>query len=98
MKRYQVYILASEKYGTLYVGMTGNLPLRIKAHKEHAVQGFTDKYKVDKLVYVEACDNAMQAIELEKRIKKWKRAWKIRIIEAINPEWEDLSEKDGFFL
>jgi putative endonuclease len=98
MKRYHVYILASEKYGTLYVGVTSNLPMRIKAHKEHTVKGFTDKYNVTKLVYVEVCETARQAIELEKKLKKWNRAWKIRIIESINPNWEDLSGKDGFFL
>ncbi len=70
----------------------------MKAHKEHAVEGFTDKYNVMKLVYAEVCETAMQAIELEKQLKRWKRAWKIRIIESINPDWEDLSEKDGFFL
>jgi len=98
MKRYFVYIMASEKYGTLYIGMTSNISNRMKAHKEHAVEGFTDKYNVTKLVYVEVCDTAMQAIELEKKLKKWKRAWKIRIIEAMNPDWEDLSEKDGYII
>ena len=98
MKRFHVYILASDKYGTLYTGVTSNLAKRIKAHKEHAVKGFTDKYNVTKLVYAEVCDNSVQAIKLEKQLKKWNRAWKIRIIESINPDWEDLSEKDGFFL
>ena len=96
MKRFCVYILASGRNGTLYIGMTSNLSARMKAHKEHAVQGFTDKYNVTKLVYVEACESAMQAIELEKKLKKWNRAWKLRIIEAVNPEWEDLAEKEDF--
>lgn len=98
MKRYHVYILASERSGTLYIGMTGNLPARMKAHKEHAVPGFTDQYKVTRLVYAEVFETARQAIEREKQLKKWKRSWKKRIIEELNPDWEDLSEKNGFFL
>ncbi len=98
MKRYYVYILASKRNGVLYVGMTGNLPMRMKAHKEHAVEGFTEKYFVHKLVYLEVFDSVYNAITREKQIKKWKRDWKIRAINEMNPEWEDLSEKDGFFL
>lgn len=98
MKRYHVYILASDYNGTLYTGVTGNLPLRIKAHKEHAVKGFSDKYKVDKLVYAEVFETFRQAVEREKQLKKWKRSWKCSLIEQMNPKWEDLSEKDGFYL
>jgi len=98
MKRYHVYILASDRNGTLYTGVTGNLPKRIKAHKEHAVDGFTYTYGVTKLVYVEVYETARQMIEREKQLKKWKRSWKKRIIEEQNPNWDDLSEKEGVFL
>jgi putative endonuclease len=98
MKRYWTYILASDRNGTLYTGVTGNLPQRMKAHKEKVVKGFTSSYSVDKLVYVESFETFRQAVLREKQLKKWKRSWKKRIIEELNPEWEDLSEKDGFFL
>ena len=98
MKRYYVYILASKKNGVLYIGVTGNLPNRIKAHKEHAVPGFTDKYFVHKLVYLEVFDTAYNAINRGKQLKKWKREWKIQAIESMNPDWEDLSEKKDFII
>ena len=97
-RRFYVYILASDYNGTLYIGMTSNLAMRMKAHKEHAVEGFTDKYEVTKLVYAEVYETAMQAITREKQLKKWNRSWKCSLIEQMNPNWEDLSEKDGFFL
>ncbi len=98
MKRYYVYILASERNGTLYIGMTSNLAVRVMAHKDHTFKGFTDKYNVTKLVYLEIYDTPMEAIMREKQLKKWKRSWKKRIIEEMNPEWEDLSEKEDFVL
>ena len=86
-----IYILASGKNGTLYIGVTSNLSQRIDQHKNHLVEGFTKKYSVDKLVYVEQFDDMMMAIAREKQLKKWNRAWKIDLIEAENPDWADLS-------
>ncbi len=90
MKKYCVYILANKKNGTLYIGVTGNLLLRISQHKKRLVEGFTKKYKVDKLVYFEKFNDVNDAIQREKQLKKWNRAWKIRLFEEINPNWDDL--------
>jgi len=98
MKRYYVYILASDRNGTLYIGMTNNLARRMDQHKEHQANGFTDKYNVTRLVYVEPHSTAMQAITREKQLKKWKRSWKKRLIEEMNPEWRDLSENPEYFM
>ena len=89
-KYYYVYILASSKNGTLYIGVTSNLPQRIFEHKQHLVPGFTCRYNVDKLVYFERFDDVAQAIKHEKRLKEWKRNWKKDLIEKYNPEWRDL--------
>jgi putative endonuclease len=86
-----VYILASEPYGTLYIGVTGNLAARIEAHRNGSVDGFTKEYDVHTLVYFEVHSEMYEAIQREKRLKKWNRAWKIRLIEEMNPEWKDLS-------
>jgi putative endonuclease len=91
-KRFFVYILASERNGTLYVGVTSNLPGRVWQHKEKVVQGFTERYGVDRLVYFADFETAEAAITMEKRIKKWNRAWKLRLIEEMNPDWDDLYE------
>jgi putative endonuclease len=91
MKHPAVYILASRPYGTLYVGVTSNLASRIEAHRSAAVGGFTSKYGVKTLVYFELHDEMYEAIQREKRIKKWNRAWKIELIEKQNPQWADLS-------
>ena len=90
MKKSYVYILASKKYGTLYVGVTSDLVNRVRNHKQGIVLGFTHKYRVNKLVYFETHNNIKNAITREKRIKKWKRSWKIRLIEDGNSLWEDL--------
>ena len=90
MKAYYVYILASKKNGTLYIGVTSDLIKRIFEHKRGLVEGFTKKYNVDKLVYYEKTDSIEEAIRQEKRLKKWKRNWKIELIEKRNPEWKDL--------
>ena len=90
MKQYWVYILANKKNGTLYIGVTGNLVLRISQHKKRLVEGFTKKYKVDKLVYFEKFNGVNDAIRREKQLKKWNRAWKIKLFEEINPNWDDL--------
>ncbi len=92
-KQFYVYILASARNGTLYVGVTSNLAKRIWEHKSKAVQGFTSKYGVDKLVHFEICDSAEVAIGREKALKRWNRAWKLELIEKANPEWEDLYER-----
>ena len=90
MKKSYVYILASKKNGTLYTGVTSNLMDRVRKHKQGIMQGFTHKYGVDKLVYFETHDDIENAIIREKQIKKWKRKWKIRLIEEGNGPWEDL--------
>ncbi|MDH3694432.1 MAG: GIY-YIG nuclease family protein [Gammaproteobacteria bacterium] len=81
-----VYILASERNGTLYIGVTSDLPGRIWQHKNNLIKGFTEKHKIHNLVYYEMHDSMLSAIIREKHLKKWKRAWKIRIIEEFNPE------------
>ncbi len=93
MESFYVYILASEKNGTLYVGITSNLIKRIYEHKNNIVKGFTEKYKVHKLVYYEECSDIYEAIQREKQLKRWYRKWKIELIENFNPEWEDLYYK-----
>jgi putative endonuclease len=85
-----VYILASRIGGTLYIGVTNDLIRRVAEHRLKAVKGFTNKYEVDRLVYFEQFDDAENAIKREKRLKKWNRAWKIRLIEELNPNWDDL--------
>ena len=87
-----VSILASWKHGTLFIGVTSNLAQRLEAHRSDAVQGFTSKYGVYRLVYAEPHETMEAAITREKQIKKWNRAWKIRRIERVNPEWRDLIE------
>ncbi|MBS1513457.1 MAG: GIY-YIG nuclease family protein [Bacteroidetes bacterium] len=90
MKYYYVYVLASKRNGTLYIGVTNNLLRRAKEHKGKVVKGFTEKYNIDKLVYYEQTENVYSAISREKVLKWWKRDWKIKIIEEMNPNWKDL--------
>ncbi|NUQ34441.1 MAG: GIY-YIG nuclease family protein [Planctomycetaceae bacterium] len=90
MKQPAVYILASKRNGTLYTGVTGNLKKRIRQHKEDLIEGFTKRYTVKMLVYVEYHNDMQSAIKREKQIKEWKRAWKLELIEKMNPEWRDL--------
>jgi len=85
-----VYILASRERGTLYVGVTSDLPARVWEHKNDLVPGFTRKYGVHTLVWFEPHETMDSAIQREKRIKEWKRAWKIELIEATNRDWRDL--------
>ncbi|TAM97612.1 MAG: GIY-YIG nuclease family protein [Rhodanobacteraceae bacterium] len=85
-----VYILASNERGTLYVGITSNLVKRIWEHKNNLVDGFTKKYRVHKLVWFEQHQTMITTIEREKAIKEWKRAWKLELIETLNPSWKDL--------
>lgn len=91
--RYFVYILASRKYGVLYTGVTGDLIGRTYVHREDLLQGFTSRYHVHRLVYFEQHDGAYEAITREKQVKKWRRAWRIDLIEKENPEWRDLYEE-----
>ena len=85
-----VYILASQRNGTLYIGVTSNLVQRIWQHKNDLVEGFTEKYEVHSLVYFELLDDMPNAITREKQMKKWNRAWKLSLIEKQNPTWQDL--------
>ena len=85
-----IYIMASKRNGTLYIGVTSDLKKRVWEHREGAVDGFTKKYNVHMLVYYELFDEMYDAITREKRLKKWNRAWKIRLIEEKNPGWHDL--------
>lgn len=85
-----VYILASKPNGTLYIGVTSDLTRRVREHRSDAVDGFTKRYGVHRLVYFEQFRSMMQAIEREKELKKWKRVWKIALIEKKNPDWRDL--------
>ena len=89
-KQPAVYILASKKNGTLYIGVTSDLVKRIWEHKSDLVEGFTRRYGVHQLVWYELHDTMESAILREKRLKEWKRAWKMRLIEESNPEWQDL--------
>ena len=92
-KQPAVYIMASTREGTLYTGVTTNLPARVWHHKNNVVEGFTRKYQVHTLVYFECHKAIMSAIEREKQIKRWNRQWKIDLIETHNPEWRDLYEE-----
>ena len=87
---YYVYLTASGKHGTLYLGVTNNLVRRIHEHKSKIVPGFTSQYDVTRLVWYEVYDDPTNAITREKDIKKWRRDWKIRLIEEDNPDWSDL--------
>ena len=89
-KAYWVYILASQKRGTLYTGITSRLAERIAEHRAGKIPGFTREYRVTRLVHVEEFSDVNEAIAREKAIKKWRRAWKIELIERDNPEWRDL--------
>ena len=92
MEKHWVYILASKRNGTLYVGVTRNLPKRIFEHKEGITGGFTTRYGVTRLVFAEPHDTAVAAIQREKNIKHWSRRWKLQLIERDNPDWDDLTD------
>jgi len=91
VKQPAVYILASKPFGTLYIGVTSNLASRLEAHRSGAVGGFTKDYGVGRLVYFELHESMLDAIQREKRIKKWNRDWKLELIGTANPLWADLS-------
>lgn len=90
MKKHYVYILASKRNGTLYIGVTNDLMRRVYEHKNNLIDGFTKKHVVHRLVYYEQYDDVVNAIQREKRLKKWNRQWKIELIEKENPEWKDI--------
>ena len=92
MKTYFVYIMASKKNGTLYVGMTNDLVRRVWQHKNDAIEGFTKRYAIHSLVYFESTNDVKAAITREKQLKKWNRQWKINLIEEENPNRDDLYE------
>ena len=89
---YYVYILASRRDGATYVGMTNDLVRRVFEHRQKAIPGFTSKYNIAQLVWFEIYEDPISAISREKELKKWKRSWKIRLIEVENPKWMDLYE------
>jgi putative endonuclease len=92
-KLFYIYILANDRNGTIYIGVTNDLEKRIKQHKTKMYeQSFTAKYSIDKLVYYESTENSESAITREKQLKNWTRQWKLDLIEKNNPQWEDLSE------
>ena len=91
-KQGYVYILASCRNGTLYTGVSSQLAQRVGEHKEDVQEGFTKRYEVHRLVYYEWHRDIREAIRREKQIKKWKRAWKVRLLEEMNPAWRDLYE------
>ena len=93
MKAPCVYILASKPNGTLYVGVTSNLVQRVWQHKNDLVEGFSKRYSVHMLVWYEAHESMESAIMREKMLKRWKRAWKIRLIQEANPKWADLYDE-----
>jgi len=91
MRNYYVYILASKRNGTLYIGVTNNLERRVYEHKNNIVKGFTAKYNVHQLVYFEQTADINSALQREKHLKKWNRKWKLALIEKDNTNWKDLS-------
>jgi putative endonuclease len=93
VKQFYVYILASKRNGTVYAGVTSDLVKRVWEHKNKLVEGFAEKYGVDKLVFYEVHTDVENAIRREKQIKKWNRSWKLRLIEERNPEWKDLFDE-----
>ena len=94
-RRYYLYILANRPKGVLYVGSTGDLARRLSEHKGKYVPGFTTEYGVSKLVYFEEYSSIVEARQRERTIKRWHRAWKIALIEKMNPQWADLSDQLG---
>ena len=91
-----VYILASARNGTLYIGVTSDLLTRIHQHRDGSFEGFSKRYDVKRLVWFEPHEEMEPAIIREKQLKKWNRAWKLRLIEETNPDWRDLAEDFGF--
>ncbi len=91
MKSFNVYIMAS-KTGTLYIGMTNSIKIRVYQHKHHIIKGFTDKYNIERLLYFETFHDTQSAVKREKQLKSWSRQKKINLIDSKNPAWNDLAE------
>ncbi|MBK6866552.1 MAG: GIY-YIG nuclease family protein [Burkholderiales bacterium] len=89
-KAFFVYIMTNQRNGTLYIGVTSNLIQRVWQHKEKLIEGFSQRHGLNQLVWFESHADAMGALTREKQLKKWNRAWKLRLIEALNPGWKDL--------
>lgn len=92
-KQFFVYMMASQKIGTIYIGVTSDLKKRVWEHKNKIADGFTKEYEVDRLVWYEPHESAEAAITKEKQMKEWKRDWKIKRVEEINPNWNDLYDR-----
>ncbi|SNR85571.1 MULTISPECIES: GIY-YIG nuclease family protein [unclassified Azospirillum] len=92
-RTYHVYIMASDRNGTLYVGITSDLARRVYEHRQGAMAGFTKRYGVKRLVYLEPFDDVEHALQRERQIKKWNRNWKLELIEKTNPQWLDLYDQ-----
>jgi len=90
-KTYYVYILASKRNGTLYIGVTNNLERRLYEHRNNLIEGFTNKYNVHYLVYYEDVNDIQSALQREKQLKRWTRKWKLELTEKVNPAWRDLA-------
>jgi putative endonuclease len=93
MRRYYVYILANRRYGVMYVGVTNDLLRRIIQHRTKVVPGFTKEYGVIRLVYFEEYASTTEARARERSLKRWRRAWKLALVDKLNPEWRDLTEE-----
>jgi putative endonuclease len=89
---YYVYVLASKRNGTLYIGVTNDLERRLYEHKNNLIDAFTKRYRVHNLVYYECVNDVNAALQREKQLKRWTRKWKMELIEKVNPEWRDLAE------
>ncbi len=88
--KYCIYILANKRNGTVYIGSTSNLVKRVYEHQQKLVAGFTSTYDVNQLVYYEQYDNPLAMVMRERQLKKWNRLWKLKLIESMNPNWQDL--------
>ena len=91
MRSYYVYILTNQARGTLYIGMTNDLPYRVSQHRSKKIPGYTQKWRVHRLVYFEEGPDVVAVIAREKQLKNWHRQWKINLIESVNPRWDDLN-------
>jgi putative endonuclease len=96
MAQYFVYILANRRYGVLYVGVTSDLMRRVSEHRQKVVPGFTATYGVTRLVYFEEYTSIMEARAREHSLKRWRRAWKLELVDQFNPKWDDLAEEPMF--
>ena len=90
---YHVYIMASDRNGTIYIGVTNDLTRRVYEHREGQIGGFTKRYRVNRLVHYESYESVASAIQREKSLKRWPRKWKLELIEKDNPQWRDLYEE-----